>query len=649
MRVQTQCAAQAASPPPPSSSRFVRMRRAAHSLTFLVATLLAAALTLPASAQQEWTRTLYASDASSFSLYSTVATDSTAIWTGTIESSNNGQVRSPKPAGGEAAGPFLYPGVQANYSTLPASLAAYVSTNTEGVTRDLLTQVHDGVWHASLYASKPYRRFLTASFACSSTLPSLSFSDRATVCTALDSSFTITLTNQLSSKNGGRLYPIAITLQYASANVAQTEQVKADAMIVLFYQFASYTNQFTDIQGIESANTRRRNRARVAVGFLWFFAAMVMLFVLIIAATFQSWLYPLFPFPYALYIWIGLLIALTIGISIGTGIAGFLVLLFIYGAYSCVAGVVYYIHRLRNRETPPSVMENQALIAKNKAKEKDKSGLTPHLVSPKNRGVEAAVPSPDPSSPNSKRSPSTVRSDPASPVPVEPKVFNGFEDPDSEDMIHPYVRKPHRFGFIQRRFLGFSSMLFLTCFVLCVALFGIWRVDDYRIIDRQAALPQQPSVVEYIPQTIAKSVEAIYAFDGYATKLHLDKMFFHVGTEWCGAHYSSYLEEGGERQKAIYQDYIVKYKVDMTQYEPQDWNKYTSVNDWFIRKSVQCNHRTSTGREAEQARVSTLLLFLLCILISYSRSLFLFALGSTRSTVRCTPVPIQSSLLLMLA
>ena len=343
-----------------------------------------------------------------------------------------------------------------------------------------------------------------------------------------------------------------------------------------------------------------------------------------------------------MYIWQVLIIALTIGISVGTGIAGFLVLLIVFAFYACAIGVVYYIYRLRNRETPPSALEaeQKALLQKKSSSDgtvavapaltgahgsspvhvkgrKSASGAdgTPSGLS----GLAATPPI------GNLASGSDVSDLPPAQRPAfikDKSIADGTQssaagdDYEAGDTIYPYAARPHRMGYVQRRFLGFTAMFFLLAFVLCVALFGIWRVNDYRIIDRSGSPPETPSAVEYIPQTIAKSVESIYAFDGYATKLHLDNMFFSVGqfggrrekrsiaaadvdvdcafvflffssilgTEWCGAHYSTELTSDDQKYQSIERDYIEKYQIDMSIFLRPSYLQYSSVNDWFIRE-----------------------------------------------------------------
>ena len=56
-----------------------------------------------------------------------------------------------------------------------------------------------------------------------------------------------------------------------------------------------------------------------------------------------------------------------------------------------------------------------------------------------------------------------------------------------------------------------------------------------------------------------------------------------MSTEWCGQHYSQYLSSGDARYRAIQQDYVLRYEVDMGEFEPQSYLNYSSVNDWFVR------------------------------------------------------------------
>jgi len=145
--------------------------------------------------------------------------------------------------------------------------------------------------------------------------------------------------------------------------------------------------------------------------------------------------------------------------------------------------------------------------------------------------------------------------------------------------------RPDRLGQVQRKSLCWNFGLFLGAFVLCVALFGLWRVEDYKVVNRQESFmtPSHGSMVEYVPQTLAKGVLALYAFDGYASKLHMDSTFFQLGTEWCGNHFSQHLETDEDRYQAIQVEYVLKYGIDMSVFIPDTYTGYSSVNDWFSR------------------------------------------------------------------
>lgn len=586
-------------------------------------------------------RTLRAESVNSLTLYGNET--NTILWQGMVDNiygdgGSTDHIVTLSPSFSLLPVSFYSPGLPLfNSSLAPSPIQTYLPAPvTNNRTSNMLAQVTPSVWSSTLYATKPLRSYLSShGFSCRPSLPSLAFADRRVTCQADDGTFEVSYQTTLPGDSQGVLYPMAMTMTYTSlTDVPLSTVVESDGLTILFHLFSRSLASDVELAAIEHSNMKRRDRARVAVGFLWTFAALVMFFLLLIAATFQSWLLPIFPFPFALYIWIIMLLSLTLGISIGTGIAGFIVLLILYAAYSCIVAIGYYIHRLRSRETPSlgsGVGAGNGTSEDGNGARGRGNGESLALLEKSNKSpATTTLQQPITTTRNTVLMPSAINIDPMNdPIPVitaptlveplddnddddahnpphlpapttshhlpprnssmrvAPRNYDSMLDGGGEDGTHPteqYARSPNQMGYVQRRFLGFSGMLFLTCFVLCVALFGIWRVNDYRITDRMNSLPAQPSVVEYIPQTIAKSVESVYAFDNYATKLHLDNVFFSIASEWCGVHYTAYLEPGEERRKAIQVNYIEKYKIDMSLFLPDDYNAYPSVNEWFIRR-----------------------------------------------------------------
>jgi len=120
-----------------------------------------------------------------------------------------------------------------------------------------------------------------------------------------------------------------------------------------------------------------------------------------------------------------------------------------------------------------------------------------------------------------------------------------------------------------------GGLLFL--FFLSMLVTYAWDVGKYKIVDRQTRTTE----VEIIPEYTAKAVQFMYAWDGLATNTKL-AIYTKWLTEWCGGKFKQSLS-AGEKKTAIYDAFVGKYQIDMSEYDPVDWEAYGSVNEWFIR------------------------------------------------------------------
>jgi phosphatidylserine decarboxylase len=81
----------------------------------------------------------------------------------------------------------------------------------------------------------------------------------------------------------------------------------------------------------------------------------------------------------------------------------------------------------------------------------------------------------------------------------------------------------------------------------------------------------------------ARAVATVYSHERLATTLKLQP-FFEWATETCGRVFKRLLTTDEEKRREIYEEFIVKYSVDMSDYRLQHYSNFTSVNDWFIRE-----------------------------------------------------------------
>jgi len=633
-------------------------------------------------AQSSWSYAVRADDGESgLALYdssdssSPDALDSLSpLWTGEITVDEDGVAHADPslPASLAIADGWRWPGAAASYDELPAiqaqiaSGATLVDNGTDPRNSDQLRRVSSSpaLWLQFPLSTRPHSAFLSPDWTCDtgSAGPAFAFADRQFACWSAGGSrvgstklllFGSSVTKESSVERN--IFPLTLTAAYTSVitTTGVDTAMRGQAVLMLLHSALTHRDAAASVHDTESSNTHRRNKARVAVGFLWAFAALVMLSLCFLSATFQSWLLPVFPQRFAFLAWLLLLCGLTIGVSWGTGISGFLMLALIYLAYCISVGLLYYIKGILSRETPSNagdVAENKALLESapeaaatkpegnscSSSRDRDQAGerrapqeaksprsggglLSPRalVVRPRAQPVELTVPTKSlhdestrgggnaSSKASSDQGLASVREIEMAPpgginaLAVVPSASgNAFDQRGplrslSADMdglgpvvpcgLNPYERYPSRLGWLQHRLLAFSSLSALGFLVLCVALFGVWRVDSYRVLEGTRSLPLRPGVVEYIPQTIAKGVASVYMFDGLATKLHLDSSFFHLSTEWCGRHYSGYLTTEEQRYSAIEEDYVIRYGIDMSEFVPDSYANYSSVNEWFAR------------------------------------------------------------------
>lgn len=138
---------------------------------------------------------------------------------------------------------------------------------------------------------------------------------------------------------------------------------------------------------------------------------------------------------------------------------------------------------------------------------------------------------------------------------------------------------PCQLGSSQLHSIQLFAFLILVFSVISVAIFGIWECEDYMIWDRRT----QKGMVEFMPNVIAKATFLIYAFQNFASRIQINRIFFDVSTQWCGSHYSQELETNAQKYKDLYQNFIAKYDINMQEYVPSDYRQYPTVNHWFIR------------------------------------------------------------------
>jgi len=116
------------------------------------------------------------------------------------------------------------------------------------------------------------------------------------------------------------------------------------------------------------------------------------------------------------------------------------------------------------------------------------------------------------------------------------------------------------------------SMIFVTAFILG------YEVEQYFVWDRSSST----FAVEYQPPMITKSIAAVYAYEDMAQQFRVN-WFFQLNTDVCSNIYRKTLKSKEEKRKHIYEGFIKKYGINMSHFQPENYEDFNSVNDWFIR------------------------------------------------------------------
>eukprot|EP00656_Telonema_subtile_P027638 TRINITY_DN2976_c0_g1_i8.p1 TRINITY_DN2976_c0_g1~~TRINITY_DN2976_c0_g1_i8.p1 ORF type:complete len:528 (+),score=81.06 TRINITY_DN2976_c0_g1_i8:123-1706(+) len=120
--------------------------------------------------------------------------------------------------------------------------------------------------------------------------------------------------------------------------------------------------------------------------------------------------------------------------------------------------------------------------------------------------------------------------------------------------------------------IGLISMVVLV--VVQLVLFFAWQNKQYYVWSREHNVRE----LEYQPGFVAKSLLLMYSWDSLATDLNYN-VFAEIVTSYCKDKYRTSLSD----KRVIKTNFIDRYNIDMTQYNPSDYTQYDSVNAWFIR------------------------------------------------------------------
>lgn len=418
------------------------------------------------------------------------------------------------------------------------------------------------------------------SFSC---LPSLPSSAKYVNCSSLNSSaadaFRVSLMppSQIDVQSSS-------SYTYRIVTLSGTTIPEAALYTIAMSRLQEFHRTLQVVSSIESSVNSRRSSSRVAVGFLWFFVATTIGFLCILTGLIQTWIWPICAsFKHSVPSLIMFWISLTVILAATTGLGGFIAISVIMALFCVISNLIYCCVQLRKRQRARMAQVEVAPIPVPNSPTAVAAGGSAVIVVPTNApksdsvGVSAMTLKPTDVTGNSPLPP---------PSPAAATTINvtGALSPRRQLLKHVtgFSRLPDELGRKQKRYIGIFALLLLVGFLICVAVFGLWQVQDYKLWNRSSLVPNEE--VEIIPQVISKGVSAVYVFDGYATKLKMDNVFFSVSTQWCGSKYNTLLTTNAEKVAAIDDEFIIPYEIDMSIYALNASWMYPTVNDWFKRR-----------------------------------------------------------------
>jgi len=148
------------------------------------------------------------------------------------------------------------------------------------------------------------------------------------------------------------------------------------------------------------------------------------------------------------------------------------------------------------------------------------------------------------------------------------------------DIPSAYGLFPEPMGTEQaKQILVLMGMIFLVC-VGCVILYFLFDVDTYQLLDRKTRF----IITEYQPTDVARALQGLYAFEGFADYIYVDPFLRHI-TESCDSFDESLSDS--EKKDQIQDAFIDRYSIDMSGYAKTTYSQFDNVNAWFARKLNQ--------------------------------------------------------------
>ena len=335
-----------------------------------------------------------------------------------------------------------------------------------------------------------------------------------------------------------------------------------------------------DVQGIIDDNKSRDNSARALVGFIYFFIALGMLAIVVVACVQFSWLvhFPANPKLRPPVWFLAFFLLLNI-VSLAGGFGGWVVVGILFLLVEIGLAVFYKVEQKKQKQTRVAPGTAADVGEDEEAKEGAESAVEMSAVTAGGPGPSSPPPAassspPPPSSPPSTSSPMTGVA-PGTGT-VEEEELMGEPVPEAP----LFASRPEPFNKLQLKLLyaGVGSLIFLV--ILTLIVFYSWSLKNYHVWSRH----EQASIVEVQPNYfVAKLNLLMYAFDGVARVMRMN-VFNEQLTKFCGKVYTEELEDDEARRVHILEEFIEPYDIDMSIYAKPSYRQYDTVNDWFIRE-----------------------------------------------------------------
>ena len=346
----------------------------------------------------------------------------------------------------------------------------------------------------------------------------------------------------------------------------------------------------TVLEEIRDSNDLRHSRAKEVIGVLYAICALAMVVYALLVALLQTYMVPLSFLPYgarveiaALYHYSLLLIAFVISTLLG-GATGFLVVFTVYFLWAIVIVALASVQYCRHSSVATNSNEktNEEEMSPLGDEPPSDVQVAEEVQRPDSHAVvegprEGSPPRPNPLVVGASDRPEMSREEDATndgqPQPTQQGVAV------SETVPFSWVTFPSVMSGSQVRSVVVAFAGFLTIVLVIVTLIFAIRIDDYRIVNPNGSA----ALVENQPSMTATSIAMMYTFPRMAINAKL-QIYIEAITEYCGKRFTKTYSDDDDKKKNIYDAWILKYNINMSWYEREDYRQYSSVNDWFTRE-----------------------------------------------------------------